>query len=97
MSDSIRSLEFTVATINPNSKSPFFLGHPVCSRKPGGIISIITIMLTPHTEVEKVLERGNQVPRKFLRFAESFQANHMRDRIFCEICRIMLQYMGKRG
>ena len=48
-------------------------------------------------EVEKVVVHGNLVPRNFRRLAESFQANPTRDLLFCEICRITLQYMGKRG
>ena len=36
------------------------------------------------SEVQKGVEHGNNVPRKFLRFAESFQTNHTRYVAFCE-------------
>ena len=34
--------------------------------------------------MQKGVEHGNNVPRKFLRFAESFQTNHTRYVAFCE-------------
>ena len=35
-------------------------------------------------EVEKGVEDGKELPRKFLRLAESFQVNHTRYVAFCE-------------
>ena len=37
-----------------------------------------------NSEVEKGVEAGKELPRKFLRLVESFQANHKRYVAFCE-------------
>ena len=41
-------------------------------------------MVRMTVEVEKGVEDGKELPRKFLRLAESFQANHTRYVAFCE-------------